>query len=283
MIKKLYFLPIIALILYMSFSVFISGCTKQADNLVTAPVLSFHGAGWTTPTDANFHGNYIATNKDWAFKGCKSCHGNDLKGANTKQSCFECHTQGFEVCNMCHGNSEHIYPPKSLLGKLNETDIGVGTHEGMLTTDTTQRISRPVVCTECHLPVSSFSDTNHIDTTHLGYASIVFGTLAKTITGGGSVVPNPSFDRGTQICSNVYCHGYMKNGNLNNQPVFNNPESVYCGTCHGNPVTGDPRPGGTHPSVVLPCWYCHGIVIDSNNVIINQTKHINGVIDFNEK
>lgn len=284
MIKKLYFLSILTLLLSLGFSMFFNGCTKKQDDLVLAPTLSFHGSGWSTPGNANFHGTFIANNKDYLVKDCKGCHGADLLGGNTQVSCFKCH-QGVQQCNLCHGNSQHIYPPKSLLGKLNETDLGVGAHDTHLNSDSTVRSigSAQVACTECHRKVNSFSDSTHIDTTHLGIASIVFGTLAKTISGGGGIIPNPSFDRTTQKCSNVYCHGYFKNGNLTNQPVFTNPGSVYCGTCHGNPSTGDPRPGGTHPTEILPCWYCHGIVIDSTNKIINRYKHINGVIDFNEQ
>ena len=283
MIKKIYFLSFITLLLYLVASFYISGCSKQADNLVQAPTISFHGDGWTTPGHANFHGLKISTTNDWFVTDCKGCHGNDLKGGNTAVSCFKCHQNGVEVCNLCHGNSDHIYPPKSLLGKLNETDLGVGAHVQHLITDTTARMSAVVECEECHIPFNGFSDTNHINPNHPGIAAIIFGDLAKTITGGGSVVPNPSFDRTTQKCSNVYCHGYFKNGNLTNQPVFTNPESVYCGTCHGNPTTGDPRPGGTHEQIILPCGYCHGIVIDTNNVFINPSLHINGEINFNQK
>lgn len=283
MIKKLYFLTILSLLLYISISVMISGCGKQADNLVTAPEISFHGAGWATPGNANFHGLHILSNNDWLLTDCKGCHGNDFRGGNTQVSCFKCHENGPTECNTCHGNSQHIYPPKSLAGKLNETDLGVGTHEGHLRTDTTQRISKPVRCVACHMHFNGFSDTNHISPSHLGVAAMVFDSLAITKTGGGTIVPNPSFDRATQKCSNVYCHGYFKNGNLTNQPTFTNPGSVYCGTCHGNPLTGDPRPGGTHPQENLPCGFCHGIVIDTNYVFINPSLHINGDINFNQK
>ena len=283
MIKKLYFLTIVSFILYISFSMIMSGCTKQADNLVMAPQISFHGDGWITPGNANFHGLKISSNNDWLFTDCRGCHGIDLRGGNTAASCFKCHGNGFETCNLCHGNADHIYPPKSLAGNLNPTDYGVGAHVNHLITDTTQRISKPVPCGECHLPVGGFNDTNHINPAHLGIASVVFGTLSKTITGGGSIVPNPSFDKATQKCSNVYCHGYFFNGNKNAQPVFNDPNSVFCGTCHGNPLTGDPRPGGTHPTENLPCGFCHGIVIDTNYNFINPSLHINGEINFNQK
>jgi|WetSurMetagenome_2_1015567.scaffolds.fasta_scaffold07100_5 predicted CxxxxCH...CXXCH cytochrome family protein len=256
------------------------GCSKQSDNLVTVQTESiFHGDGWLTPSSANFHGVSIRAN-NWKLEACKSCHGNDYKGANTQKSCFECHQKGPENCHVCHGNAGHIYPPKSLLGHTLPTEQGVGAHDIHLNSDSSVRYSAQVSCFECHTQISGFSDTNHIGSSP-GVANVVFGTLAKTITAG--FTPNPVWNKTTQTCSNVYCHGYFKGGNSNAQPVFTDPNSVVCGSCHGDPNTGNPKPMSTHQYYPNNCGYCHRTVIDTNYVFVNKQRHINGVVDFGRK
>jgi predicted CxxxxCH...CXXCH cytochrome family protein len=257
--------------------VFFQGCSKQSDNLVTAPSSIYHGDGWLNPSSTSFHGAVIKAN-DWNLGYCKSCHGNDYKGGNTQTGCFNCHQNGPEGCNVCHGNSQNIYPPKSLNGHLLPTEQGVGAHNIHLTLDSAQRISARVSCSECHLPVNSFSDTNHIGL-NPGTAEVVFGTLATNHNPGFNLAP--VWNKTNQTCSNVYCHGYFKNGNLTAQPTFTDPNSVVCGSCHGNPATGNPKPISGHQYYPDQCWYCHSAVVDSNMIIINKYKHINGVIDFN--
>jgi predicted CxxxxCH...CXXCH cytochrome family protein len=274
--KTFYKIFSVSILLLLITVVLFQGCSKKTDNLVMTPSTSiFHGDGWLTPTSANFHGTSIRAS-GWNLNGCKSCHGNDYKGGNTQSSCFSCHQNGPEGCNVCHGNSQHSYPPKSLNGHLLPNEQGVGAHDIHLTSDSTQRFSARVECSECHLPVNSFSDTNHIGT-NPGSAGIVFGTLAKTITTG--FTPNPVWTPTTQTCSNTYCHGYFKGGNPTAQPIFNNPNSVVCGSCHGNPTTGDPKPLTGHQYFPDQCWYCHEEVIDSNRIIINKYRHVNGVVD----
>jgi predicted CxxxxCH...CXXCH cytochrome family protein len=277
--KKFYkFLLAPILLLFFTVVVFY-GCSKQADNLVMTQSTSiFHGDGWLTPTASNFHGNVIRTTYGWKMDNCKSCHGNDYKGGNTQTSCFTCHQNGPEGCNVCHGNTQHIYPPKSLAGHLLPTEQGVGAHDIHMNSDSTVRYSAQVSCFECHLQINGFSDTNHIGF-NPGFAEVIFGTLAKKVTTG--FTPIPVWNASNQTCANTYCHGYFKGGNPTALPVFNNPNSAGCGSCHGNPTTGNPKPVTGHQYYPDQCWYCHGAVIDSNNVIINKYRHVNGVIDYN--
>ena len=273
-INKVYLVSALLLLLSV---VFIQGCSKQSDNLVMAPESAYHGDGWVSPSSANFHGSVIKAN-GWSLSGCRACHGNDYLGGNTQKGCYDCHQNGPEGCNVCHGNSQHIYPPKSLAGHLLPTEQGVGAHDAHLTSDSNSRYAAQIDCFECHLPINSFSDTNHIGS-NPGSAGVVFGTLAKTRTTG--FIPNPVWNKTTQTCSNVYCHGYFKGGNTTAVATFTNPGSVYCGTCHGDPTTGNPKPMSTHQYYPDNCWYCHGAVIDSNGVFINKEKHVNGIVDFN--
>ena len=176
---------------------------------------------------------------------------------------------------------QHAWPPQSLSHLWDETQRGVGVHNHHLSPDTAERFSAKVQCFECHAPVNSFNDSSHIDPTMNGKAKITFGALARHSLGG--VVPNPTYDPAANTCSQVYCHGYFIGGNLNFQPVFNNPESVVCGSCHGNPTTGNPNPSSyPHtPYFDNMCYLCHNKVIDSTMTIIHPERHINGQVDLN--
>ncbi|MCU0372412.1 MAG: CxxxxCH/CxxCH domain-containing protein [Ignavibacteria bacterium] len=253
-----------------------SGGTSNSSCLTCHPSGPSHQEGWVNPSTQLFHGKYLATS-DWNLNNCKVCHGNDYSGGTSGVSCLTCHSTGPETCNLCHGNSSHIYPPLSLSGNSEPTQQGVGAHNKHLSSDSLQRISAQVDCGQCHLPVSAFSDPDHIKKDMMNKASIVFGDLAKTVTTG--VTPDPQFNSSTQTCSDVYCHGAFKNGNRSNSPVFLSPNSQGCGKCHGNPTTGDPLPGGLHPQNPN-CYLCHGVVINQSRQIINRQKHVNGVVNF---
>jgi predicted CxxxxCH...CXXCH cytochrome family protein len=96
-------------------------------------------------------------------------------------------------------------------------------------------------------------------------------------------IPTPTYDSASLTCSNTYCHGFFKNGNLDNKPVWNEPSTSQCGSCHGN-GPGNPLPktqsqGGSHPNSTN-CANCHGGVVDQNRNIINPSKHIDGLLNI---
>jgi len=182
-----------------------------------------------------------------------------------------------ESCTTCHGSNGHAYPPKSLAGHTLPTEQGVGAHEVHLNPGSAG-FTAGVECDECHLPVTNYYDSTHLNGT--GKATVIFGTIAKTKTTG--YTPNPVWNSTNQTCANTYCHGYFKGGNPTTSTVtFTSPGSVKCGSCHGNPTTGNPKPLTTHQYYPDNCWYCHGAVIDSSGVIFNKSRHVNGVIDYN--
>jgi predicted CxxxxCH...CXXCH cytochrome family protein len=283
----------ISYILALAILVMYQGCAKEASNVVTAPQFDLgpHPAGWVTTSSSNFHGKYIAS-EGYSLNVCKSCHRGDYHGGTSGSSCYMCHNvsvnqpNGPESCNNCHGNPDHPYPPLSLKGDSLETDRGVGVHYHHLSSDTNERYSRQVECIECHEQVNSFGDTSHINLNRHNKAQIIFGPLAHTTIGGG-INPDPSYDVNTNTCSHVYCHGYFNNGNLNFQPTFNDPESVVCGSCHGDPITGNPnpKPNGVYVPphrqdfTINRCYECHSSVIDASGTIVTPSKHINGVIN----
>ena len=68
-------------------------------------------------------------------------------------------------------------------------------------------------------------------------AELVFGSFASLSTnipsssnydpGLGNFNPNPSFDFTAGTCSNSYCHGYFKNGNVSNIVSFTSMSVSY--------------------------------------------------------
>ena len=286
-------------ILYLSISaVFIialgyQGCSETEDNLVNSPELGIHPDGWSDTESPDFHGKYIFDNKQWNLKSCQSCHGGDYLGGTTGSSCVDCHSSsgGPQNCRLCHGGtSGHSNPPKALNGDTSVSYLGVGVHVFHL--DST-KYSAPVECSECHTPLSSgFSSPDHIGNTPDGIAEINFGPLAKTETviKGEVTIPNPVWNRETATCSESYCHGNFKDGNAASMPVWTDRNSVKCGSCHGDPLTGNPNPlpNGNffHPHypeyTINICFQCHGGVINSAGTITHPEKHVNGVVNFND-
>ncbi|CAF3693620.1 unnamed protein product [Rotaria sp. Silwood1] len=69
--------------------------------------------------------------------------------------------------------------------------------------------------------VNKQQDPSHIGSNPDGIAEINFGELAHDTLGGG-IVPNPTWDRSTATCSNVYCHGTFKGGNTSASGIIGN-------------------------------------------------------------
>lgn len=272
-------------ILLLTSALVYQGCSKLDTSVTSAPDIDTHPDGWANPSSANFHGAYISKNKLWNLNQCKSCHGADYKGGNTGSNCFGCHTgsTGPENCRLCHGNSDHANPPKGLMGDTSVSFIGVGVH---VTHVNSPKFSASLHCTDCH-KFNGFSDPDHIGSNPDGIAEITFGELAHDTLGGG-IVPNPAWDRTTATCSSVYCHGTFKGGNTTATGKWTDASSVKCGTCHGDPTTGNPTPriNGVITAPHFPfmtintCYICHGSVINAQGIMVDKTKHINGEINY---
>ncbi len=260
------------------------GCSELNDNALLAPEIRTHGVGWANPSSSNFHGSYIASTK-WNLNQCKTCHGGDYSGGTSGSSCLGCHTNsnGPENCRTCHGNSEHSNPPSALNGDTSMTSLGVGMHMS----HRYPRYSAALSCEDCHRDINGFDDPNHIGDNPDGIAEIFFGTRAYD-TLGGPIRPNPTWDRSTATCSNAYCHGTFKEGNVNAVGVWTNQGSVVCGTCHGNPNTGNPTPNingvFTEPHFAFmdrnSCYICHGSVMNGQGNFVNKDLHVNGEVNY---
>jgi len=264
---------------YLLFTFCFLGCSKLKDNIPLAPVIGTHPEGWIDVNSEQFHGRHIAYYK-WNMSVCKQCHGRDYRGGTSGSSCYTCHLTGPESCNLCHGSSQEIYPPKALNGSLSKSYIGVGAHNIHLSRDSSLRFTRQVRCVSCHIKVNRFDDPGHIGEDPDDIAEVVFDSLSITQT--QNTIPNPVWNRISRTCSGTYCHGYFYNGNfelyLQN---WTDSSGVTCGNCHGNPQ-GSPCPSGTHPQGFSrnQCYFCHSSTIDVNGQIINKSNHINGIINY---
>lgn len=267
---------------------YINSCSDLDPNIPPPPTVLVHGEGIDSINSPNWHGNLVKE-YNYDLMVCQSCHGTDYSGGLVDKSCLNCHiySQGPENCTTCHGSLSSNAPPKDLEGNISPSAPGVGAHQNHLTTNT---MGRAVLCTECHSVPGSLYTPGHIDSDRP--AEIYFnGPRSLTVTNepGTSEYdpslplyePNPTFDYNELTCSNTYCHGYFKNANLDNKPVWNDPSTSQCGSCHGdgsNPLPKRP-PEGTHPSN-SNCYICHPDVVDENMNIINPEKHIDGLLNL---
>jgi len=273
------------LVMFLAGALVYQGCSELDNSVTLAPEIDTHANGWANPSSNNFHGKYIFDNKQWDLNTCKTCHGGDYTGGTSGSSCIGCHSGsgGPQNCRLCHGSTESSSPPKALNGDTSVTYLGVGVHQLHRST----KYSASVSCSECHGDFGGFSSPGHIGSNPDGIAEINFGPLSRT-TIGGNVTPDPQWDRNTATCSNSYCHGTFKDGNQNAVGVWTDPNSVVCGTCHGDPNTGNPTPNTngvfTEPHYsfmnVTSCYICHSSVINGQGQFVDKNKHVNGVIDY---
>ncbi len=243
--------------------------------------IRIHPSDWVSVTSENSHGKFIRKT-GWNLDQCKQCHGSNYQGGISKSSCYTCHNApaGPEACNTCHGNLVNSAPPRDLSNNFSTSAKGVGAHQSHVIAG---KISLGFDCNECHIKPNVLKSPGHLDETP--GAEVIFSdsSLARNSTPigiGEYLVPNPIYDNLT--CSNTYCHGYFRNGNLNNAPkwtVVDGSQSA-CGTCHGLP------PAGTHPQVsATSCASsCHDDVVeltsDGKLHIKDKSKHVNGKLSL---
>jgi predicted CxxxxCH...CXXCH cytochrome family protein len=269
---------------------FSGGTAKVGCNTVDChPSIDVHVMGVIDPASDNFHGKYIR-NDHWDMTGCQSCHAEDYSGGFASPTCLDCHTYqgGPENCTTCHGSSTSNAPPTDINGNTATTERGVGAHQIHLKGGD---IGKSLACTECHSVPGGVYTPGHVDS-ELPAELVMNNSLANLVTNDPSTSeydpgldlfePNPTYDPNDLSCSNTYCHGYFKNGNLDNKPVWTNPSTSACGSCHGDgssPLPKTQAQGGSHPGS-NNCSNCHGGVVDANQNIINPSKHIDGLLNL---
>lgn len=266
-----------------------SGGTAKAGCNKCHPTINVHLSGILDPASNNFHGKYIR-NDQWEMSGCQSCHAENYSGGYVSPTCLNCHNNaaGPENCTTCHGSPTSNAPPKDINGNTSTTERGVGAHQIHLKGGI---VGRNLTCTECHNVPGGVYTPGHVDS-ELPAEVLMNNPRANLVTNEPNTsqydstlalfVPNPSYDPNDLTCGNTYCHGYFKNGNLDNKPVWTNPSTSACGSCHGNGTNPLPKisaAGGSHPNNEN-CSNCHGGVVDANKNIINPSKHIDGLLNL---
>lgn len=287
-------------IILVAFIGLLAGCSQlKNDQTPSAPSVSVHGEGFASPASANFHGIAIQ-GKNWDMRSCKPCHGERYDGGTSQHSCRTCHTavNGPENCATCHGGVNNA-PPNDLSGNTSRTAHGVGAHQIHLAGSS---ISTYVPCGECHSVPGDVYQIGHLDPAGVSTpADVMFNErLARTVSGSGTVIPNPTYDAATFRCNNTFCHGNWRalkssapsslsyiyadsviTGENYSPSWTGGSNEAKCGSCHALPPKGH-LGYGTPPTLPLSSCGgsgCHAGIVDANGSIINPTKHVNGKIN----
>ncbi|MCA9412746.1 MAG: CxxxxCH/CxxCH domain-containing protein, partial [Candidatus Omnitrophica bacterium] len=217
----------------------------------------------------------------WALGGegiCEACHapgesvhpdsihpGNHNIQGDMRGDCRVCHNNhesSFQPdpinCSLCHGDSMSsapvgsIYPNKDNAHTLHVRELGLD-------------------CSLCHNTPEGPGGSGHFD--YLEPADVVLDTTNPLVG------PGASFDPATLTCSNVYCHNPEGGGATPSPPEWDNPESVYCGSCHSIDLSKSLL--GSHSihadklrgPGLNDCLTCH-----PNNAV--QHTPIDGIVEF---
>ncbi|MBU1168572.1 MAG: CxxxxCH/CxxCH domain-containing protein [Proteobacteria bacterium] len=233
----------------------INGFIESSDNP--------HPTGWA---DATIHGYAFFD----APEGCKTCHGSDLGGGTSGLSCDSCHAGGESWrtdCTYCHGGLDNTSgaPPYGLLGQTSVSIKAVGAHTAHLMESPSHTAWD---CTVCHVVPSAWDDAGHMD-------GVTGAELMFTPPSGTGAVYSSS----TATCSSLYCHGNGRT--VSGSVLWTSSTNLSCVSCHGYYTNYGSLSGehSKHLEEAVRCSSCHQTIINSSNIIINKTAHINAVRD----
>lgn len=172
-------------------------------------------------------------------------------------------------CLDCHGgvDNQSGAPPGGLRGETAVTTLAVGAHTRHLEGGS---LSSGVACGECHIVPEGPDDIGHQEADSI--AELTFGPLA-----GVAAV----WDRNTETCGLVYCHGNFSGGHTTNAPVWTVAGEPACGSCHEVDRTAVLLGGrhAIHANAFMECYECHADVANGQKVIIDRDLHINGTVN----
>jgi len=181
-----------------------------------------HPSGFADEESADFHGAFLEQH-GYPLADCRGCHGDDYHGGTVGVTCSKsgCHEKGVEDCNTCH-----------------DAHPTTGKHD-----------EHAFSCETCHPTHADARGADHPD----GDVDFAFSGLA--IAGGA----HPSFDPGTETCSEVYCHGGRAIAWTAKGPLG-------CDACHDAP----PATHAQFATASSDCTVCHG----------STTQHVDGKLDL---
>ncbi len=200
------------------------------------------------------------SNPSWALAGtavCGSCHagghGSLLgTGSHSKHLAYFFTTSDFYKCVICH-----TYEPSISLG-----------------------------CSSCH---NMYATTEYAK--HANYQiDIAFDPAFKA---GGSATYNgtPVPGDGYNSCSNTYCHGdgtSIATGTItaNTSPVWGNPGSLTCSSCHGYPpsyANSTPKANSHSSHAGRSCDTCHYGTTTDGTSVTSKVNHVNKLYNLAPK
>ncbi|HSD20624.1 MAG TPA: CxxxxCH/CxxCH domain-containing protein [Anaeromyxobacter sp.] len=215
---------------------------------------------------------------------CSACHGQDYDGGLTvtidgeqrvSPSCNDCHAGVLGIqnwqsnCTFCHGTRNNAFtfenlaqaaPPEGVRGETATTDPHVGAHQKHLGNGSV--LTNGFECFTCHPLIGGLA---HLD----GQVPITFQLQPLASSDGAT----PSFTKGTQTCSSVYCHGSTLQGGTATAPRWTVALTA-CNSCHGiPPPTGQ---HDFHTGIGVACATCHDGYTDTS---VNKATHVNGARD----
>jgi predicted CxxxxCH...CXXCH cytochrome family protein len=219
------------------------------------------------------------------------CHGAGTPqwGANTSaNTCQKCHgsiSTAFATVTSAQVAPGYGADGKDTGGNTAATAARVGAHQIHLTT---QLISGPVKCSECHLKVATIRDGNHWN-----YSTATLTFTGRAVSGGHTT---PSVSRGANgviTCSSLYCHTGKYDTGAAMTPAWNNTgylsasiDIASCKQCHNMPpATSDHSGIANLTAFPANTCSCHTNLNSGSgptyaNIFVDKTLHLNGTINY---
>ncbi|MDA8105033.1 MAG: CxxxxCH/CxxCH domain-containing protein [Nitrospiraceae bacterium] len=209
---------------------------------------------------------------------------------NNRGECKDCHSHplGFKAtCGECHGGPPIVDAPVAPNGLAwtNVTgSLTAGAHNAHVNV-------KGIVCSACHYNSVASGPTHNTGKITMGFYNLggttqggsydgqVSANYDWTTTGPATMVTNS----GTKTCSNVYCHGasMAPNGGSDTTPVWSDPSTAVCGTCHGATAANPPTRGshGKHVTAYLngynyQCGLCHKDPSTDGSLHVNNKSEV---------
>lgn len=223
---------------------------------------------------------------------CQACHTppSSIPDHNLTTGCNACHQHqlGFSAsCTGCHG-----MPPvaNAVGGSSNGYAAGYNASgvfkDESKTPHSSHTSGYTYGCQECHKGNIDHSKGTNDPTHQPNYFQQVFRDTTGIIASTGGLTPSYNgVSPGT--CNNVYCHsdgaGGAKFVNWSAGKGKIIGTGGECSACHNMPATTTSHTkhvaGGTTGKSYI-CANCHSATVNTSNVIIDKTKHVNGAKDL---
>jgi predicted CxxxxCH...CXXCH cytochrome family protein len=204
------------------------------------------------------------------------------KGGAAEAACGTCHgippsSHALTDCAFCH--PKVIDANKQLIDKTRHVDgvVSLGDESGTCfachalpppTGAHAAHLQAPhalrggLSCGNCHVVPTTVTSAGHIDGSPVALGPMIIGLASKS--------GMATYDRASNTCKNVYCHGG------NDVTWVADVTQIECGSCHGIPPSD-----AAHASKPTfdKCYTCHPQTMNATGAFITGGGHLNGVVD----